>query len=375
MNKIQLEGTFFDAEDFISNQMPLFFTKNSIHKKLYLFLKDWFSPEETISLYTSGSTGKPKEIVVRKSHMLQSAAMTCRFFNLSRNDKALLCLSTDYIAGKMMVVRAIYSGMNLYPVEVSGHPLLSFNSTAISYDSEEISFDFAAMIPLQVYNSLSTTIERSRLSKIKNIIIGGGSIDLDLEEALKDLPNSIYSTYGMTETLSHIGLRKVNGDDASLYYTPLEGIDLKLSDNQTLVIHAPHISDDILTTNDIAEIKSDGSFKILGRIDNIINTGGIKVQIEEVEQQLLPYLRSNFAVTSIPHPKLGEAIVLLVEPFSQQNNIDEIIKEAFNTIPLYHQPKCFFTVSEIPMTDSGKKDRKAIKELALRSYYEYKPEF
>lgn len=367
MNKIQIEGTYFDAEDFISNQMPLFFTKNSIHKKLFLFLKDWFSPEETISLYTSGSTGKPKEIVVRKSHMLQSAAMTCRFFNLNKNDKALLCLSTDYIAGKMMIVRAIYSGMNLYPVEVSGHPLLSFDSTAIS-------FDFAALIPLQAYNSLSTTIERSRLSMIKNIIIGGGSIDRDLEESLKDFPNSIYSTYGMTETLSHIGLRKINGDDASLYYKPLASVDLKLSNDKTLIINAPHISDHILTTNDIAEIKSDGSFKILGRIDNIINTGGIKVQIEEVEQQLRPHLRSNFAITSIPHSKLGEAIVLLVEPFDQQYNFDEIIKEAFNTKPQYHQPICFFTVSKIPLTDSGKKDRKAIKELALRSYNEYKSE-
>ena len=365
MNKIQIEGIFFDAEDFSSNQVPLFFTKNSIYKKLYLFLNEWFSPNNTISLYTSGSTGKPKEVVVHKSHMLQSAAMTCRFFNLNKNDKALLCLSTDYIAGKMMIVRAIYSGMNLYPVEVSGNPLLSYNSTAIC-------FDFAAMIPLQVYNSLSTTTEKSRLSMIKNIIIGGGSIDSDLEQALKDFPNSIYSTYGMTETLSHIGLRKINGKDASLYYKPLEGVNIKISEDQTLIINAPHISDDILKTNDIAEIRSDGSFRILGRTDNIINTGGVKVQIEELEQQLLPYLKSLFAITSIPHPKLGEAIVILVEPFNQQNNIDEIIKEAFNTIPLYHQPKCVFTVSAIPMTDSDKKDRKAIKDLALKCFNENK---
>ena len=372
MNKIQIEGTFFDAEDFRSYETPLFFTKSHIHQKLYLFLKDWFSPNETISLQTSGSTGKPKEIIARKKQMLQSAAMTCRFFNLKKKDKALLCLSTDYIAGKMMVVRAIYSEMNLYPVEVSGHPLLD---SATTFDSEAISFDFAAMIPLQVYNSLSTATEKNRLSLIKNIIVGGGSIDSDLEEAIKELPNSIYSTYGMTETLSHIGLRRISGKDTSFYYKPLGGVNLKLSVDQTLIINAPHLADDVIITNDIAEIKSDGSFRILGRIDNIINTGGIKVQIEEVEQQLLPYLKSNFAITSVPHPKLGEAVVLLIEPFSQQNNIDEIIKEAFNTIPVYHQPKCFFTVSAIPMTDSGKKDRKTIKELALRSYYEYKPEF
>lgn len=367
MNKIQIESRIFEAEDFSSNHLPLFFKKSSVHQKLYLFLKEWFSPDETISLFTSGSTGKPKKIVVRKSQMLQSAVMTCRFFNLNKNDKALLCLSTDYIAGKMMIVRAIYSGMNLYPVEVSGHPLLD---TTKSFDSTQISFDFAAMIPLQVYNSLSTTIERYRMSRIKNIIIGGGSIDSELEEALKDFPNSIYSTYGMTETLSHIGLRKINGKDASLYYKSLRGIDLKLSENQTLIINAPHISDEILITNDIAEISTDGSFRILGRIDNIINTGGIKVQIEDIEHQLAPFIKSNFAITSISHPKLGEAIVLLVESQKLQNNFDEIIKEGFNALPLYHQPKYFFTVSAIPITDSGKKDRKAIKELALRSYSE-----
>lgn len=367
MNKIQIEDTYFNAKDFSTNQAPIFFAKSNIRKKLYLFLKEWFSHSETLKLQTSGSTGKPKEFFVRKDQMLQSAAMTCRFFNLKKNDKALLCLSTDYIAGKMMVVRAIYSGMNLYPIEVSGHPLLD---SAITFDSEAMSFDFAAMIPLQVYNSLSSTIERSRLSMIKNIIIGGGPIDRDLESALKYFPNSIYSSYGMTETLSHIGLRKINGKGANLYYKPIEGVDIKLSEDQTLIVNAPHISDHILTTNDIAEIKPDGSFRILGRIDNIINTGGIKVQIEEVEQQLLPHLRNNFAITSIPHPKLGEAIILLVESSNQANDFDEVIKKTFNTLPLYHKPKHYFIVSAIPMTNSGKKDRKSIKELALKWFSE-----
>lgn len=358
MNKIQIEGEFFNAEDFSTEQIPSFFEKGAIYKQLFLFLKEWFSPNETINLHTSGSTGKPKEIVARKSQMLQSAVMTCRFFNLNKNDKALLCLSTDYIAGKMMVVRAICSGMDLYPVDVSGHPLLN---TSIAYD-------FAAMVPLQVYNSLTTIEEKSRLSQIKNIIVGGGSIDHELETTLKDFHNSIYSTYGMTETLSHIGLRKISGKDASLYYKPLWGVDLKLSDNQTLIINAPHIADDIIRTNDIAEINLDGSFKILGRIDNVINTGGIKVQIEEIEQQLTPFINCNFAITSVPHPKLGEAVVLLIEPLNYQYSYDEVIKETSNIVSQYQQPKYIYNVSSIPMTHSGKKDRKAIKELALKSF-------
>lgn len=355
MNKIQIESTFFNAEDFISEQMPLFFTKSSIHQKLYLFIKDWFSPDDTMKLYTSGSTGKPKKIVVRKNQMLQSAAMTCQFFNLSKKDKALLCLSTDYIAGKMMVVRAIYSGMDLYPVDVSGHPLLETS----------VSFDFAAMIPLQVYNTLSTTMEKRRFSLIKNIIIGGGSVDSNLESELKDLPNSIYSTYGMTETLSHIGLRKINGNDASLYYKPLEGVELELSEDNTLIINAPHISDLVLKTNDIAEIKADGSFKIIGRIDNIINTGGIKVQIEEIEHKLAPFIKSNFAITSIPNAKLGEEVVLLVENIENLNYLNEIFRKEIELS--YQHPKRIIQVKEIPLTSSGKIDRIATKILAKQN--------
>lgn len=360
MNKIQIEGKYFNKGDFIKDHIRTFFDESSTRKKLYLFLKEWFSPGDIVKLHTSGSTGKPKEILAHKSQMLQSAAMTCRFFKLDKNDKALLCLSTDYIAGKMMVVRAIYTGMNLYPVEVTGHPL----------SATSVTFDFAAMTPLQIYNSLSTRIEIDNLSQIKNVIVGGGSIDCDLEKRLKSFPNSIYSTYGMTETLSHIGLRKINGDDASLDYTPLWGIDLMISDNQTLIINAPHIADNIIVTNDVAEINTDGSFRIFGRIDNIINTGGIKVQIEEVEQQLNQYIKSNFAITSIPHPKLGEAVVLLIEALNHQNINGDIINEINNITPQYYKPRYIYTVRAIPMTNNGKKDRRAIKELALKSFNE-----
>lgn len=355
MNNIHISGTYYSSEDFRTNQMPPFFESSDTHKQLYNFLREWYSPSETIRLQTSGSTGKPKEIVVRKSQMLQSAAMTCRFFNLNKKSKALLCLSTEYIAGKMMVVRAIYCGMDLYPVETSGHPLAE-TSTA---------FDFAAMVPLQIYNSLTSTIEKERLSQIKNIIVGGGAIDSELEEAIRGFQNSIYSTYGMTETLSHIGLRKINGIEASLYYTPLSGVNLKLSDNQTLTINAPHLSDEIIMTNDIAEIQPDGSFRIFGRIDNIINTGGLKVQIEEIEQKIRPYINGIFVITSIPHPKLGETVVLLVESLNQQNIIEDIINEVNKILPRFQQPQYIYNVKEIPFTANGKPDRANAKRIAI----------
>lgn len=322
----------------------------SIQQQVANFIADWNSDSPTLCVQTSGSTGAPKKMEIQKRQMLESAKMTCQFFHLKKNDKALLCLPLQYIAGKMMVVRTLYAGLDLHPVEPSGHPLAE---TAID-------FDFAAMIPLQVYNSLQIPEERERLSHIKQLIIGGGAIDETLEQELSAFPNEIYSTYGMTETLSHIALRRINGPEVSLYYTPLPNVRISLSEDNTLVIDAPLVADKTLVTNDIAELRPDGTFRILGRKDNVINSGGIKVQIEEIERILHPYISGNFVISSIPHPKLGEAIVLLTE------GIDclDIKRKTEQLLPRYQQPLHICTVRTIPLTGNGKPDRKAIKKLA-----------
>lgn len=354
MDKIIIGGTAYTKEDFKEDRETGFTGESTFHHQLYMFLKDWFSGTPTIRLNTSGSTGVPKEIIVRKEQMLQSAKITCDFFELKRNDKVLLCLPLDYIAGKMMVVRALYAGLDLYLVNPSGHPLLG----------TDITFDFAAMVPLQVYNSLKRDKERERLSKIKHLIIGGGAINEKIEKALKDFPNAIYSTYGMTETLSHIALRRINGTEASSYYTPFPTVSLTLSDDDTLIVDAPLVTDGPLKTNDVAELRQDGSFRITGRKDNIINTGGIKVQIEEIEQVLSSHITGNFAITSIPDPRLGEAIVLLVEqpvsPVSVRKAIEQLL-------PRYLQPLHIYAVTAIPQTGNGKISRTATKQLAIHS--------
>ena len=351
MHEIIVDDIVFNSEFFRDSQIPDYFHKTSQHQKLYLFLKEWFSDDSHIQLHTSGSTGEPKQITVEKRKMLQSANMTCNFFNLKENDKALLCLSADYIGGKMMVVRAICCRLNLHIVEPSGNPL----KEASQY------YDFAAMVPLQVYNSIKDEDGKERLAKIKNLIVGGSPIDKELEGTLRNFPNSVYSTYGMTETLSHIGLRKINGEKPDSFYIPLPGVSLKLSDEQTLIIDAPLLSDQLIVTNDIVEIKANNTFRILGRIDNVINTGGMKVQAEEVEQQLRPYIMGNFVVTSIPHSKLGECIVLLADT---SNNEDYIKDIAEKVLPQYQQPKHFITVTDIPITGNGKTDRASAKKLA-----------
>lgn len=352
MSHITIEGVRYHQEEFLDEALPLFAAQSPFHRQLAFFLKEWYSPSPLLILYTSGSTGKPKKITVHKEQMLQSAAITCDFLGLKEGSTALLCLPLEYIAGKMMVVRSLYAGLNLVIAEPSGHPLANI--------SEQV--DFTAMVPLQVYNSLQREEEKKRLTRIGRLIVGGGAIDPQLEEALNDFPNAIYSTYGMTETVSHIALRRINGAEANNYYTPLQDVGVTLSEEGTLVIVAPRVATGPVITNDIAEIRADSTFRILGRKDNVINTGGIKVQIEEMEESLRPYVKENFAITSLPHPKLGEAIVLIIEAATDYAAIQEAVKKV---LPHYQQPRHILTVEAVPQTGSGKTDRVATKKLAM----------
>lgn len=322
-----------------------------IQRDLYNFLADWFNESPYITVHTSGSTGTPKEFTVRKEQMIQSAILTCSFLNLRKGDNALLCMPLQYIAGKMVVVRALVAGLTLILRTPSGHPLADV----------EVSLRFAAMIPLQVFNTIQVPEERERLCQTEIVIVGGGAINKELEDEIRQLPNDIYSTYGMTETLSHIALRKLNGPDASSAYTPFSSVKLCLSPEKTLVIQAPQVCDDTLVTNDLAEIHPDGTFTILGRKDNTINTGGIKVQIESIEETLRSIISVTFAITAIPHPGLGEAIVLLVEKTTDTDSLPDRIA---SLLPKYQQPKYIRQVDAIPLTGSGKTDRKACRQLA-----------
>lgn len=335
--------------------LPFFLQENArtssanFGMELYRFLCDWYDLRPCLTVHTSGSTGTPKELAVEKARMLRSARLTCDYLRLGGGDTALLCMPLRYIAGKMMVVRALERGLNLILREPSGHPLA---------DEQLPRLRFAAMVPLQVYNSLQVPEERERLTNIGTLLIGGGSIDKELEAALKQLPNPIYSSYGMTETLSHIALRQLNGDEASDRYYPLQGVRLSLSPDGTLVIDAPMVCEERLVTNDIARLYPDGSFTIIGRRDNTINSGGIKIQIEEVEEALRPHLRGRYAITAVPDKQLGEALTLLSEA-------EPPAADAFaRWLPRYWSPKHSWQVEQIPLTGTEKIDRAACRRLA-----------
>lgn len=317
------------------------------------FLSEWNNDSPFVHVQTSGSTGVPKPMLAEKRRMLTSARITNDFLGLHEGDTALLCMSLDYIAGKMMVVRSMERGLKLFTVEPSGHPLNHCQSAI-----DDCKIDFAAMVPMQVYNTLQVPEERVRLMGIRHLIIGGGAIDDALGAELKNFPNAVWSTYGMTETLSHIALRRLSGPEASDWYTPFPSVQVSLSDEGCLVIDAPEVCPECLVTNDIAEISTQG-FRILGRKDNVICSGGIKIQIEEVERHLRPFLRTPYLISKRPDPKFGEVAVLLTE-----DSVDEARQVCERVLPKYHLPRHYLHVDHLPLTETGKPARQQAARIA-----------
>ena len=308
------------------------------------FLKEWLNDSPTVTVKTSGSTGVPKLIKVEKRRMAASARITCGFLGLRQGDSALLCMPLDYIAGKMMVVRSEVCGLRLISVEPSGHPLRGLDEIP----------DFAAMTPMQVYNSLREPAECAALMRIRHLIIGGGAIDDDMAERLRSFPNAVWSTYGMTEALSHIALRRLSGKGSDNMYTPFDTVGVSLNADGCLVVDAPSVCDSPLVTRDIAEIAPDGRrFRIRGRLDNVINSGGIKIQAEEVERLLRPYIASPFMITKRRDEKFGEAVTLVI----QDGDTAEAERICGRVLPKYWQPRYYETVKALPMTETGKVKR------------------
>lgn len=325
---------------------------DSFHVQIADFLAEWFDGSDTLQVHTSGSTGTPKQLRVEKQRMMNSAMLTLSFLHLREEDTAMLCMPLQYIAGKMVVVRALVGGLNLIPVAPCGHPMQSLSQTPV----------FSAMIPMQVFNSLQVPEEAEKLSRIRHLIIGGGAVDEELGKQLHSFSHAVWSTYGMTETLSHIALRRINGLKASEWYTPFSNVSLTLSADQTLIIDAPLVSPIRLVTNDIVEFNPQGQFRILGRKDNTINTGGVKVQIEQVEARLKPLLPFAFQITAAPDSKFGEHIVLLVQ--SENPVTEENLHEAFRQLPPYWRPKQIICLPQLPLTGSGKPDRATARKIA-----------
>lgn len=316
------------------------------------FKERWKQPNPTMKVHTSGSTGQPKEMQVEKVRMWDSAQATLQALGLQEGNSALLCMPLKYIAGQMMLVRALAGRLTLVPIAPTSHPFAHLHQAP----------DFAALTPMQVYESLKVPHERSLLRRTLCLIIGGGAISSELAQEIASFPNPVFSTYGMTETLSHIALRRLNGPSASEYYTPLTDVEVSLSGEGTLEIYAPRVNPERLVTNDVAELLPNGLFRIIGRKDNVICSGGIKMHIEELESALAQHTDISFQITSVPDARLGEAITLLYE--ASTDMLEELEALCRRILDPYEVPRHFFRLPHLPLTETGKPARAQAKKLA-----------
>lgn len=319
-------------------------------KELYLFLNEWLSDSDSVLSQTSGSTGEPKPIELPKSVMVKSAERTIEYFGLQKNDRLLLSLPCRYIAGKMMVVRAIVGQMNLITVDPA---------TDFGFLKQE-EFDFGAMVPNQVFKLLEQPSGIEKLKNICNLLIGGSAISGELESQISRLSSRMVITYGMTETASHIAIRELSGNRKSDFYRCLPGISVSLSETDCLQIHLPEF-DEPLQTNDLAELQSNTAFRILGRADSVIISGGIKYSPEALEKKLEPIISERFVISSVPDEKLGEKLALVIEGKPQNT---KLLEQNINSLlTAFERPKVICFLDHFPMTISGKIMRKELKQL------------
>ncbi|QBA64311.1 AMP-binding protein [Muriicola soli] len=318
------------------------------------FLMDWVSPKDHVFLKTSGTTGRAKSISVSKQAMVNSALNTGEYFGIGANQTALLCLSGTHIAAKMILVRAMVLGLSLDTVDPTSSPLSAINKT----------YDLCAMVPLQLEKSIK------HLSRVKTLLVGGAPLSSELREKLQSSSSKIFETYGMTETCSHIAVRAVNGSEAEFNeqlvnpFKTLPGITVSTDSRNCLVINAPDLDVDSLVTNDLVELISENEFRWLGRWDNIINSGGVKLIPETIENKLNPIIESRFTVLGKPDKKLGEKLVLVVEGEGDAAQILNKITD-LDSLDQYEMPKEVHFIPKFELTKSGKLDRKILKEQFL----------
>lgn len=329
--EFKLNGKSFSYLELLSEALYLKENGQLFEKNIGKFLLEWLNNESFVFVQTSGSTGKPKQIVLLKNAMVASAKATGLFFNLQPKNTALLCLSADYIAGKMMLVRAITLGLHLDVVEPNNNPL------------ENKKYDFVAMVPMQVANSLN------QLHLVETLLIGGTKVSYQLAENILKTNCQAFESYGMTETISHIAIKQIGAK----LFTVLPNVNISVDERNCLIIEALELSPDKIITNDIVEILNETQFILKGRIDNVINSGGVKIFPEEVEEKLAKYISVPFFIASKSDEKFGEKVILVIE-----GNSFEINNTIFSELSKYQIPKEIVFIDKFVETETNKINRK-----------------
>ncbi|AWU45901.1 AMP-binding protein [Blattabacterium punctulatus] len=321
-------------------------------KSIFSFLENWNNRNQSVLMsFTSGTTGIPKKVFFNKKYMYEYAKKTVDFLNLkNKKIRGLLCLSPNTIAAQMFLVRSIIFHWDIYCIPPSSNPLKNIKE----------SFDIVSMVPMQVYSSLKS------LKKIRILLIGGSPISIDLEKKLQKVSTICYATYGMTETLGHIALKKINGLYKTSYYQTLKNISINIDKRNCLGIFSPYCINSFIQTNDIVHIISRYKFNWIGRYDNIINSGGIKIIPELVEKIIYPFIPfyKRFFISSIPDKILGEKVILIIEGSIFSIKIPKYIFIGKNR---FYKPKNIFFIKNFIENSLGKLKRKEIKNKLMKN--------
>ena len=328
-------------------------SRTPFEEHVFEFVRQWLSGQENFQLTTSGSTGEPKAITISRSQMVASAHKTFRKLQLQDITTGLVCIDARYIGGKMMLARCLTFGLSIVAVDPTANPLIK-----IPVDK---CVQFTAVVPYQI-----TAILESKhphlLNNLEKVLIGGAPLSPSSAEQLERFQCQFYETYGMTETVSHIALRLINGKMKQQYFETMPGVQIDVDERGCLVITADHLPGPV-TTNDLVEIQGPEKFLWLGRWDSVINTGGVKVMPEKIEKELQTifqhhHVANRFFIAALPDERLGSKIVLVVE--GEQMSL-ELLNQSLTdlkaAVPAFEFPKEVYSTPEFVMTQTQKIDR------------------
>ncbi|MFB6318945.1 AMP-binding protein [Saccharicrinis sp. FJH54] len=340
LNPIKLNNNWYDPAYFSETTPTGMFKADKFSTEVFHFLKEWYNGDTVIQVSTSGSTGAPTSLELQKSIIFASALKTCSIFKLTGKSTALLCLPVNYIAGKLMIIRAIASGMNLLLQEPDSNPLAKLN--------EKI--DFVAMTPMQLKKSIE---HPDSLKKTEVVLIGGAPLDNSTHDMLNEFDTRIYQSYGMTETASHIALRPLNHTEIIHPYAAIPGVSFSIDHRNCLLIHADHVSTEPIVTNDIVDLVDDHHFYWKGRFDFVINTGGVKVFPEDIESKLKTLIPFPFYISGKTDKTLGQKLVIVIE---KQNSdaYQQLKKTIDSSLDVFEKPREIIKVEKIRFSESGK---------------------
>ncbi len=353
---LKINGKIYETDQ-LKSLCKQYFQLNGWESDIYHFIEQWFNENEFINVQTSGSTGEPKIIQLKKNHLIQSAKLTCDFFALNNSCNALLCLPVKYIAGKMMIVRAFIGQFNLITIAPTVNPFENINEP----------IDFVAITPHQLAHSIQTLKDK----KIKNIIVGGADISPILEKEAQLLPSNIFATYGMTETASHVAIRRINGKNASNLYEALPPVTFDIDELNRLIIHANYFTYSPIYTNDIVKLIDNKHFIWIGRYDNVINSGGIKVFPEEVEKKISPFIPCPFFIGPFPDNFLSEIVCLYLETSSSKISTivqEELIHSIKPLLEKHQLPRKIVLLEKFVYSPNGKLLRKETVKKAIKKF-------